>query len=215
MIIIISYCLRLAHSSRTLFILFGSLAVKHTWQLLSLTYVIKYVTLFTVFIVFILLLKETRLTSQEKSHAIAIREFNNFDQNGKLYGWEGVALSCHNRVWLYWYRSTRTAASTTRPGNRPRLVGGAWAELCQVNIIVLLHFSVSFMQSKLDSEKLGVVLLNDFLTEFFPTEMELEPPKAFLLYHYNGLHRADGNVRTDNGYSKNCHLCVKTISLLI
>ena len=52
------------------------------------------------------------------------------------------------------------------------------------------------MQSKLDSEKLGVVLLNDFLAEFFPAEMEVESPKAFLLYHYNGLQRADGNVRT-------------------
>ena len=51
------------------------------------------------------------------------------------------------------------------------------------------------MQQKLDSEKLGVILLNDFLTEFFPAEMEIESPKAFLLYHYNGLQRAEGKVK--------------------
>ena len=47
--------------------------------------------------------------------------------------------------------------------------------------------SISFMKNKLDPDDLGIVLLNNFLDEFFPNCEPHFPPKAFLIYHYNGL----------------------------
>lgn len=64
------------------------------------------------------------------------------------------------------------------------------------------------MKEKLDQDKAGIILLDDFLTEFYPfpvsimhthtlsspslslsllPKMECEKPKAFTVYHYNGL----------------------------
>lgn len=52
---------------------------------------------------------------------------------------------------------------------------------------------VQYMASKLDSDNTGVILLNDFLAEFFPFQVNIESPKAFTLYHYNGLQQlSDG-----------------------
>lgn len=42
------------------------------------------------------------------------------------------------------------------------------------------------MRKKLDSENLGIILLNAFMDEFFPKE-ESSTPDMFSLYHYNGL----------------------------
>lgn len=42
------------------------------------------------------------------------------------------------------------------------------------------------MRKKLDSENLGIILLNAFMDEFFPKE-ESSTPDMFPLYHYNGL----------------------------
>lgn len=42
------------------------------------------------------------------------------------------------------------------------------------------------MKKKLDSESLGIILLNAFMDEFFPKE-ESSTPDMFTLIHYNGL----------------------------
>lgn len=49
-----------------------------------------------------------------------------------------------------------------------------------------LCFSVNIMKKKLDSESLGIILLNAFMDEFFPKE-ESSTPDMFTLVHYNGL----------------------------
>lgn len=48
------------------------------------------------------------------------------------------------------------------------------------------------MKRKLDSENLGIILLNAFMDEFFPKE-ESSTPDMFQLVHYNGL--AHSNVQ--------------------
>lgn len=55
--------------------------------------------------------------------------------------------------------------------------------------------SVDIMRRKLDSENLGIILLNAFMDEFFPKE-ESSTPDMFPLYHYNGLPHSnvDGRV---------------------
>ncbi|KAJ8953722.1 hypothetical protein NQ314_007332 [Rhamnusium bicolor] len=50
---------------------------------------------------------------------------------------------------------------------------------------------VNIMKKKLDSENLGIILLNAFMDEFFPKE-ESSTPDMFTLIHYNGL--AQSNV---------------------
>ncbi|XP_017772432.1 PREDICTED: protein FAM188A homolog isoform X1 [Nicrophorus vespilloides] len=54
---------------------------------------------------------------------------------------------------------------------------------------------VDIMKKKLDSEHLGIILLNAFMDEFFPKE-ESSTPDTFQLMHYNGLGQSnyDGNV---------------------
>lgn len=54
------------------------------------------------------------------------------------------------------------------------------------------------MKKKLDSESLGIILLNAFMEEFFPKE-ESSTPDMFTLVHYNGL--AQSNV---NGQVSKC-----------
>lgn len=62
-------------------------------------------------------------------------------------------------------------------------------------VLNLLNFSVDIIRKKLDSENLGIILLNAFMDEFFPTE-ESSTPDMFNLYHYNGLAQSniDGQV---------------------
>ncbi|XP_044741181.1 ubiquitin carboxyl-terminal hydrolase MINDY-3 [Chrysoperla carnea] len=45
---------------------------------------------------------------------------------------------------------------------------------------------VEVMRQKLDSENLGIVLLSNFLDEFYP-DMKSLVPETFTLWHYNGL----------------------------
>lgn len=42
------------------------------------------------------------------------------------------------------------------------------------------------MRDKLDSEKLGIILLPSFMDEFFPENERLSHPDVFKVYHYNG-----------------------------
>jgi len=49
---------------------------------------------------------------------------------------------------------------------------------------------VEIMKSKLDPDSLGIVLLPQFLEEFFPEDKRV--PDSFTLYHYNGLSKPDG-----------------------
>lgn len=53
------------------------------------------------------------------------------------------------------------------------------------------------MKKKLDSESLGIILLNAFMDEFFPKE-ESSTPDMFTLTHYNGLPQSNvsGQVRS-------------------
>lgn len=48
------------------------------------------------------------------------------------------------------------------------------------------------MTKKLDSESLGIILLNAFMEEFFPKE-ETSAPDMFQIIHYNGLARSNIN----------------------
>lgn len=48
------------------------------------------------------------------------------------------------------------------------------------------------MKKKLDSESLGIILLNAFMDEFFPKE-ESSTPDMFTLVHYNGLPQSNVN----------------------
>jgi len=56
------------------------------------------------------------------------------------------------------------------------------------------------MGKKLDSESLGIILLRDFMEEFFPEETN-SMPDMFSLWHYNGLSKscADNKVRYRQG----------------
>ncbi|XP_060534262.1 ubiquitin carboxyl-terminal hydrolase MINDY-3 homolog [Cylas formicarius] len=51
---------------------------------------------------------------------------------------------------------------------------------------------VNIMKKKLDSESLGIILLNAFMEEFFPRE-EWSTPDLFTLVHYNGLAQSNIN----------------------
>lgn len=51
---------------------------------------------------------------------------------------------------------------------------------------------VNIMKKKLDSESLGIILLNAFMEEFFPKE-ETSTPDMFTLVHYNGLAQSNVN----------------------
>lgn len=47
-------------------------------------------------------------------------------------------------------------------------------------------FSVDIIKQKLDPEKLGIILLNAFMDEFYPEEHR-SVPDVFRLWHYNGI----------------------------
>ena len=72
--------------------------------------------------------------------------------------------------------------------------------------------SISFIKSKLDPDDLGIILLNSFLDEFFPNCEPHFPPKAFLIYHYNGLSLSSNSGKVC--YKIFCVLCVLKFHLL-
>ncbi|XP_051574932.1 ubiquitin carboxyl-terminal hydrolase MINDY-3-like isoform X2 [Myxocyprinus asiaticus] len=53
---------------------------------------------------------------------------------------------------------------------------------------------VNLMKSKLDPEGLGIVLLGQFLLEFFP-DQDSVIPDSFPVYHYNGLKQSNHNEK--------------------
>ncbi|KAK6617469.1 hypothetical protein RUM43_014478 [Polyplax serrata] len=59
---------------------------------------------------------------------------------------------------------------------------------------------VEIMEKKLDSENLGIILLKDFMDEFFPEEKK-STPDTFAVWHYNGLAKSspDNKVRYHRG----------------
>lgn len=58
--------------------------------------------------------------------------------------------------------------------------------VCLDEVNCYLVCSVDIMKKKVDSENLGIILLNAFMDEFFPKE-ESSTPDTFQLVHYNGL----------------------------
>ena len=63
--------------------------------------------------------------------------------------------------------------------------------LCfSVKKLLLFPSSVDIVREKLDPEQLGIILLNNFMEEFFPEERDNYLPESFILYHYNGLKRS-------------------------
>ncbi|XP_026083170.1 ubiquitin carboxyl-terminal hydrolase MINDY-3-like [Carassius auratus] len=53
---------------------------------------------------------------------------------------------------------------------------------------------VNLMKSKLDPEGLGVILVGQFLQEFFP-DQDSVIPNSFPVYHYNGLKQSNHNEK--------------------
>uniref|UniRef100_A0A8C2PQX4 Ubiquitin carboxyl-terminal hydrolase MINDY n=1 Tax=Cyprinus carpio TaxID=7962 RepID=A0A8C2PQX4_CYPCA len=53
---------------------------------------------------------------------------------------------------------------------------------------------VNLMKSKLDPEGLGIILLGQFLQEFFP-DQDSVIPDSFPVYHYNGLKQSNHNEK--------------------
>lgn len=53
---------------------------------------------------------------------------------------------------------------------------------------------VELMRAKMDSEGLGIILIHQFLEEFYPDSALTSCPDSFTLYHYNGLVRGEGAV---------------------
>ncbi|XP_071803344.1 ubiquitin carboxyl-terminal hydrolase MINDY-3-like isoform X1 [Asterias amurensis] len=52
---------------------------------------------------------------------------------------------------------------------------------------------IDFVKQRLDPDDFGVILLNSFMTEFFPNKPERTIPEYFTIYHYNGLKRSCPN----------------------
>ncbi|XP_038044382.1 ubiquitin carboxyl-terminal hydrolase MINDY-3-like [Patiria miniata] len=52
---------------------------------------------------------------------------------------------------------------------------------------------VDFVKQRLDPDDFGVILLNSFISEFFPNEPDRIIPEYFTVYHYNGLKRSCPN----------------------
>ena len=77
------------------------------------------------------------------------------------------------------------------------------------------------MISKLDADCTGVIVLSDFLDEFFPYQVlhpncfltiiyffhqiEIDPPKVFPLYHYNGLRQSSGTKVSNLSHLRECY----------
>ncbi|XP_052000114.1 ubiquitin carboxyl-terminal hydrolase MINDY-3 isoform X2 [Xyrauchen texanus] len=56
---------------------------------------------------------------------------------------------------------------------------------------------VNLMKSKLDPEGLGIILLGQFLLEFFP-DQDSVIPDSFPVYHYNGLKQSNHNEKVSD-----------------
>lgn len=73
--------------------------------------------------------------------------------------------------------------------------------MCALDLVSEPEY-VDLMRKKLDPECLGIILLNDFMYEFFPTEKK-SMPDTFDLLHYNGIPNSNGEnrVRFNKGHA--------------
>ncbi|XP_065074961.1 ubiquitin carboxyl-terminal hydrolase MINDY-3 homolog [Ochlerotatus camptorhynchus] len=73
--------------------------------------------------------------------------------------------------------------------------------LCALDLVSEPEY-VDLMRKKLDPESLGIILLNDFMNEFFPTEKK-SVPDTFDLLHYNGIPNSncENRVRYNKGHA--------------
>jgi hypothetical protein len=71
--------------------------------------------------------------------------------------------------------------------------------LCELDLVSEPEY-VEIMKRKLDPESLGIILLNDFMYEFFPEDSR-SVPDTFDLLHYNGIPNSnrDNKVRYSRG----------------
>lgn len=71
--------------------------------------------------------------------------------------------------------------------------------LCALDLVSEPEY-VDLMRKKLDPESLGIILLNEFMYEFFPAEKK-SMPDTFDLQHYNGIPNSncDNRVRYNKG----------------
>ena len=67
------------------------------------------------------------------------------------------------------------------------LLGALWFLGMPVNAYSVLPTSVKIMREKMDPEELGIITLNGFMDEFFPSEAQSEAVQSFTVFHYNGL----------------------------
>ncbi|XP_058063604.1 ubiquitin carboxyl-terminal hydrolase MINDY-3 homolog [Anopheles bellator] len=65
--------------------------------------------------------------------------------------------------------------------------------MCALDLVSEPEY-VELMRSRLDPENLGIILLNAFLNEFFPSEKK-SIPDSFDLLHYNGIPNSNFNNR--------------------
>lgn len=73
-------------------------------------------------------------------------------------------------------------------------------------ILFSFNFSVELMEKRLDSENLGIILLKDFMDEFFPEEKR-STPDTFTVWHYNGLAKSSPDNKVE------CHIFTVNQSL--
>ncbi|XP_058828558.1 ubiquitin carboxyl-terminal hydrolase MINDY-3 homolog [Topomyia yanbarensis] len=73
--------------------------------------------------------------------------------------------------------------------------------LCALDLVSEPEY-VDLMRKKLDPESLGIILLNEFMYEFFPTEKK-SIPDTFDLLHYNGIPNSncENRVRYAKGHA--------------
>ncbi|XP_055530438.1 ubiquitin carboxyl-terminal hydrolase MINDY-3 homolog [Wyeomyia smithii] len=73
--------------------------------------------------------------------------------------------------------------------------------LCALDLVSEPEY-VDLMRKKLDPENLGIILLNEFMYEFFPTEKK-SVPDTFDLLHYNGIPNSncENRVRFNKGHA--------------
>ncbi|XP_055586045.1 ubiquitin carboxyl-terminal hydrolase MINDY-3 homolog [Uranotaenia lowii] len=73
--------------------------------------------------------------------------------------------------------------------------------LCALDLVSEPEY-VDLMRKKLDPESLGIILLNEFMYEFFPTEKK-SMPDSFDLLHYNGIPNSnwENRVRYNKGHA--------------
>jgi len=87
--------------------------------------------------------------------------------------------------------SAFTALDTDQSGFIP---GTSLATLMQNLGLFAEEEYVELMRSKMDSEGLGIILVHQFLEEFYPDSALTSCPDSFTLHHYNGLVRGEGAV---------------------